>query len=117
LPILNDNLCLFHTEETRYEKKLSELPVGAKGKITGFYQDSVRCRERLASIGLTPITIFEILRIAPMGDPVEIKARGYKISLRLDVEFFKHGPYEIELVDTLGIYSMSASSVPSSLQR
>ncbi|OCC15343.1 Ferrous iron transport protein A [Dissulfuribacter thermophilus] len=66
------------------KKRLSELPVGAKGKITGFYQDSIRCRERLASMGLTPNTVLEILRIAPMGDPVEIKVRGYMLSLRLD---------------------------------
>ena len=43
-------------------------------------------------MGLTPGTAFEITRIAPLGDPVEIFVRGYSLSLRrhealaLDVE-------------------------------
>ncbi|HID97696.1 MAG TPA: metal-dependent transcriptional regulator [Thermodesulfobacteriaceae bacterium] len=41
-------------------------------------------RKRLLEMGLTPGAMVEVERIAPMGDPVEVKVRGYHISLRRD---------------------------------
>lgn len=38
-------------------------------------------RPRLMEMGLTPGTNVSILRIAPLGDPMEIKVRGYRLSL------------------------------------
>jgi ferrous iron transport protein A len=35
-------------------------------------------------MGLTPGTEFSITRFAPMGDPVEIKLRGFALTLRKD---------------------------------
>ena len=34
--------------------------------------------------GLTPKTEIEIIRKAPLGDPIEIKVRNYMLSLRKD---------------------------------
>lgn len=39
-------------------------------------------RKKLLTFGLTPGTSFDIIRIAPLGDPVEIKVRGFLLSLR-----------------------------------
>ena len=39
-------------------------------------------RAKLLSFGLTPSTTFEIIRTAPLGDPIEIKVRGYFLTLR-----------------------------------
>jgi len=33
-------------------------------------------------MGLTVGAAFEVVRFAPMGDPIEIKVRGYHLSLR-----------------------------------
>jgi len=33
-------------------------------------------------MGLLPGTTIEIVRFAPMGDPIELKIRGYHLSLR-----------------------------------
>ena len=33
-------------------------------------------------LGLVPGTPVELVRFAPMGDPVEIKVRGYNLTLR-----------------------------------
>lgn len=33
-------------------------------------------------MGLTPKTEFEVVRVAPLGDPVEILVRGFHLSLR-----------------------------------
>ncbi len=41
-------------------------------------------RQRFVEMGLTPGSLVEIERVAPMGDPIEVKARGYHLSLRKD---------------------------------
>lgn len=39
-------------------------------------------RQRLLEMGLTVGATFELVRFAPLGDPLEIKLRGYHLSLR-----------------------------------
>ena len=39
-------------------------------------------RPRLLEMGLLVGTTVELVRFAPMGDPVEIKVRGYNLTLR-----------------------------------
>ena len=39
-------------------------------------------RGRLLEMGLLVGTTLELMRFAPLGDPVEIKLRGYNLSLR-----------------------------------
>ncbi|HXU77964.1 MAG TPA: FeoA family protein [Methylomirabilota bacterium] len=39
-------------------------------------------RPRLMEMGLLVGTPVELVRFAPMGDPVEIKVRGYNLTLR-----------------------------------
>ncbi|MCK4492613.1 MAG: ferrous iron transport protein A [Methylococcales bacterium] len=60
------------------------LAVGDSGKITGFQPSGRAYRKRLLAMGLTPGTHFKIIRFAPMGDPVEIKIRGFSLTLRKD---------------------------------
>jgi ferrous iron transport protein A len=51
--------------------------------IVGFKPECDKSlRKKLLSFGLTPGTTFDIIRIAPLGDPVEIKVRGFLLSLR-----------------------------------
>ena len=60
---------------------LSEMLLGQRGIIDSFTADSDDC-ERIEEMGVTPGEEVEIVRYAPMGDPVEIKIRGYSLSLR-----------------------------------
>ena len=39
-------------------------------------------RPRLMEMGLVPGTKIELVRFAPLGDPVEIRVRGYNLTLR-----------------------------------
>jgi Fe2+ transport system protein FeoA len=39
-------------------------------------------RSRLLELGLVPGTVVELVRFAPLGDPVEIHVRGSNLSLR-----------------------------------
>ena len=42
----------------------------------------LRCR--LLDMGLIPNTRVTLQKIAPMGDPIEIRVRGYELTLRVD---------------------------------
>jgi Fe2+ transport system protein FeoA len=60
---------------------LAELAVGARGKIvrvTGEDQIS----SRLLEMGLTPGASVQLLGTAPLGDPIELSIRGYRLSIR-----------------------------------
>ncbi len=60
---------------------LPQLPLGGKGRITRF-EASPQNRSRLFEMGLTPGATVELVRIAPLGDPIDFKIRGYHLSLR-----------------------------------
>jgi ferrous iron transport protein A len=49
-------------------------------KLTG----TGHVKRRLMDMGLIPGTEVEVLKTAPLGDPVEIKFKGYNLSLRLE---------------------------------
>lgn len=61
---------------------LKDMAIGETGIVAGFAEGSRSYRKKLLSMGLTPGTEFSITRIAPMGDPVEIRVRSFKLSLR-----------------------------------
>lgn len=61
---------------------LGELKTGDRAKVTGFSEGGSSYRRKLLAMGLTPSTPLEVLRVAPMGDPVEVNVRGCNISLR-----------------------------------
>ena len=63
---------------------LKELSPGTKGTIVGYDKKAPEYRRRLLMLGATPGTAFEVVRVAPLGDPVEIRVRGSFISVRKD---------------------------------
>ncbi|MDA3852115.1 MAG: FeoA family protein [Spirochaetaceae bacterium] len=52
--------------------------------ITGFAPGSKKYRARLLAMGLTRGTRVKLIRRAPMGDPLEIELRGFRLTLRRD---------------------------------
>lgn len=60
---------------------LAELGVGGRAKISGFALEP-NLQQRLMELGLTKGAECQIIRFAPLGDPVEVKVRGYHLSLR-----------------------------------
>ncbi|MCT7962692.1 ferrous iron transport protein A [Laspinema sp. D1] len=64
--------------------RLREIAIGAKGRIIGYESTNRSYKRRLLSMGLTPGTEFKIIRHAPLGDPTEIKVRGFSLTLRKD---------------------------------
>jgi ferrous iron transport protein A len=62
-------------------KPLTELSPGIPGTVTEIKVPAAN-RARLMEMGLLVGTSVELIRFAPMGDPVEIKVRGYHLTLR-----------------------------------
>ena len=65
------------------EKFLSELLPGDKGKIMAIRADGALKRKFL-NMGVIPRSQFEVVKLAPLGDPVDVKIKGYHLSLRKD---------------------------------
>jgi ferrous iron transport protein A len=62
---------------------LADLQVGDEAQVLGYAETSDYC-ERLIRLGLIPGTRIRLERRAPLGDPVEIRFRGYALVLRPD---------------------------------
>jgi ferrous iron transport protein A len=62
-------------------KPLTELSPGVSGTVAEIKVPAAN-RARLMEMGLLVGTSIELVRFAPMGDPVEIKVRGYHLTLR-----------------------------------
>jgi ferrous iron transport protein A len=60
---------------------LSSLAPGASAKVSEIKLTGTG-RGRLMEMGLLVGTPVELIRFAPLGDPVEIKVRGYHLTLR-----------------------------------
>lgn len=61
--------------------KLSDLSVGASAIVREFPKTG-SAFVRLREMGLLTGTRITLIRTAPMGDPLEIKVRGYNLTLR-----------------------------------
>ena len=60
---------------------LDLLPLDQEAVITAVGgQGALRCR--LLDMGLIPKTAVRVEKIAPLGDPIELRVRGYALSLR-----------------------------------
>lgn len=60
---------------------LSSVAVGTQATVTEIKLPP-ESRPRLMEMGLLVGTTVELVRFAPLGDPVEIKVRGYNLTLR-----------------------------------
>lgn len=61
--------------------RLSELKIGQKARIR-CVKNSRGLRQTLLDMGFIPDTEIELIRKAPLGDPYEVKIRGFEITLR-----------------------------------
>jgi Fe2+ transport system protein FeoA len=61
--------------------RLSELKAGKKATITQI-QETGPARRRLMDMGLVKGSRLQIICRAPLGDPIEIEIRDYKLTLR-----------------------------------
>ena len=62
---------------------LNQLKPGESARITAVGgEGALRCR--LLDMGIIPKTTVTLVKVAPMGDPIEIRLRGYELTIRLE---------------------------------
>ena len=62
-------------------KRLDEFEIGETGQVVKVEGEG-RLRRRLFDMGVTPGAEVLLRKKAPLGDPIEIKIRGYELTLR-----------------------------------
>ena len=67
--------------EVRHMRNLADLAIGAKAYVISV-KGSGSIRGRILAMGLVPGTAVEMVRKAPLGDPIEISLKNYFLSLR-----------------------------------
>ncbi|HAT4440111.1 TPA: ferrous iron transport protein A [Legionella pneumophila] len=64
--------------------QISELKQGDKVRLVSFGATEMQYRRRLLSLGITCGVEFSVVRMAPLGCPVQIEVRGTFLTLRKD---------------------------------
>ncbi len=62
-------------------RTLNQLKPGQSGVVGGLRGDGA-IHQRLQEMGIIEGTLLEVIRMAPLGDPMEILVQGYHLSLR-----------------------------------
>lgn len=63
--------------------RLKDLKPGQKCKILKV-RGHGEINKRILEMGVTPGSVVELERVAPLGDPIDVKVKGYHLSLRKD---------------------------------
>ena len=61
-------------------KTLGDVKVGESSTIVKLHGEGAL--RHLMDLGLIKGTSFKVVKVAPLGDPVEINVRGYELSIR-----------------------------------
>ena len=75
MQILNSHL------EATDELSLARLPIGAQARVIAINGSGAIAR-RLMEMGVVPGAPVRVIKAAPLGDPIEIRVRGYHLALR-----------------------------------
>lgn len=70
-----------------------DLALGMRARVVSVLRED-ETTHRLVEMGMTPGAEFELIKIAPLGDPVEILLRGYRLCLRKS----EGGAFALELL-------------------
>ena len=69
---------------------LANAQVGDACLVTEIEQKPIELRSRLHAMGVIPGANIQVLRIAPLGDPMQIKVGGALLSMRkIDAQIIK----------------------------
>lgn len=86
-------------ETGHIEIPLSGMTPGEFGHVLGLCPDC-DVRAHLLELGFTPGTEITVLRVAPLGDPLTVRIRGYQLSLRrreAEAIFMRRCPPDFDL--------------------
>ncbi len=60
---------------------LAELQAGQSAQVTKLHENGA-VKRRIMDMGLTKGTQVQVVKVAPLGDPIELTVRGYELTLR-----------------------------------
>jgi ferrous iron transport protein A len=60
---------------------LRQVPCGQAVKVVKLEGEGA-VKRRIMDMGITKGTQIEVRKVAPLGDPIEVKVRGYELSVR-----------------------------------
>ena len=63
--------------------RLDQLPVGGRGRVTAV-RGNAALIQRIMELGLFEGEVVEVIGVAPLGDPLEIRVGASRLSLRRD---------------------------------
>ncbi len=61
---------------------INDLAPGTTARIVGYSSGAATYRTRLLALGLTRGSEIKVAGVAPLGDPVNLDVRGFRLSLR-----------------------------------
>lgn len=76
-----DQIVVKKVEKSGIWLSLDTLSLGENARVVNIHGQGA-IKRRLMDMGLTKDVIVEVSNIAPLGDPIEIRLRGYKLTLR-----------------------------------
>ncbi len=62
-------------------RTLRDIKVGESATVVKVYGEGA-IRRRIMDMGITTGVTISVRKVAPLGDPIEVKVRGYELSLR-----------------------------------
>ena len=62
-------------------KTLNDISVGATTRIVRLHGEGA-VKRRIMDMGITMGAEVSVRKVAPLGDPIELKVRGYELSIR-----------------------------------
>lgn len=68
--------------EKESEMGIMDMKVGDKAEITGYTVTQAGYRAKLLALGLTRGAEIQLVGVAPLGDPMRLRVRGFELSLR-----------------------------------
>jgi len=72
-------------KKNKYIKRLNELKSGEKGTIVSFNdKGDIGLKRHLLGMGFVKGSEITFEKVAPLGDPIKLKLKGYSICLRKD---------------------------------
>ena len=75
-------------------KTLRDAKIGETGKVVKLHAQGA-VKRRIMDMGITKGQAIKVIRVAPLGDPMEVTVRNYQLSVRkADAEMV-----EVELVE------------------
>ncbi len=63
-------------------RRLDTLKLGDQGVVKAVRSADAQLRNKLMTMGIVDDTLLEVTNIAPLGDPITVQVRGFKLALR-----------------------------------